>query len=66
MQIMSSDGKYGKYEIVYEIQEGEGMLVGELTQEIQHGEEGTAVVAIPSEEWVFIGWSDGLQNPYRK
>ncbi len=54
------------YEITYAIQEGEGTLQGVLKQKVEKGADATAVIAVPADEWVFIGWSDELQNPYRK
>ena len=59
------DNTIYEYDVVYEIQEGNGSIEGELAQVVRKGENGTAVVAIPAEDYVFIGWSDGLQNPYR-
>ena len=55
-----------EFEILYDIQEGEGFIEGDLSQVVQKGCDGSGVVAIPDEDWVFIGWSDGLQNPYRQ
>ena len=37
-----------------------------LSETIQKGGDALAVVAIPEKDWVFISWSDGLQNPYRQ
>ena len=54
------------YEVSYSISEGEGFLEGELSQVIEKGGDATAVIAIAEEEWIFIGWSDGLQNPFRQ
>ena len=54
-----------EYKVVYVIQEGEGEIQGELEQTVRKGESGTPVVAVAKEDYVFIGWSDGSQNPYR-
>ncbi|MBQ2702064.1 MAG: hypothetical protein IJF64_03645, partial [Clostridia bacterium] len=43
-----------------------GEIQGELEQVVEKGANATAVVAVAYDEWVFIGWSDGLQNPYRQ
>ena len=59
------DTRTYEYDVVYEIQEGEGEIVGELNQVVKKGENGTAVVAVAAEDYVFISWSDGSRNPYR-
>ena len=32
---------------------------------VTQGEAAPAVIALPAENWVFIGWSDGVAEPYR-
>ena len=59
------DGIVKKYQLEYGIQEGEGSLTGVLKQEVERGKNASVVIAVPEEEWIFIAWSDGLQNPYR-
>lgn len=33
---------------------------------VDEGEDGSAVIAIPEDGWVFVQWSDGVKNPYRQ
>lgn len=32
---------------------------------LQEGEDCIPVIAAPADGWVFVGWSDGVRNPYR-
>ncbi len=51
-------------EIVYEVEEG-GSIDGEEIQIIYKGEDATPVVAVADEGWMFVGWDDGVFDPYR-
>ncbi len=43
---------------------GNGSLVGEVSQTVNHGNAGTAVTAVPDTGYHFVQWSDGLTvNP---
>lgn len=53
------------YEIKYEVLEGEGTIVGELTQSVVSGEMTEGVIAVPEDGWRFLKWTDGGNRPYR-
>lgn len=53
-----------KFDLVYEF-EGDGDIQGEIIQQVEEGQAGTPVTAVPAEGWVFVQWSDGLTEPYR-
>ena len=53
------------YEIKYEVLEGEGTIVGELTQTVASGEMTEGVIAVPADGWRFLKWTDGEGIPYR-
>ncbi|MGI6618450.1 MAG: InlB B-repeat-containing protein [Bacillota bacterium] len=51
------------YTVTYSAGEN-GTITGETTQTVKHGENGTAVTAVPNEGYHFVKWSDGLtDNP---
>ncbi|MBO5240049.1 MAG: hypothetical protein J6B56_01325 [Clostridia bacterium] len=52
------------FELTYEALEG-GIIEGELFQVVDEGEDGTPVLAVADDEWVFVAWSDGNEDPYR-
>lgn len=61
------------YTVTYEV-EGTGEIRGTLVQEVTEGENASSVWAVPGTsqteegeliEWYFVGWSDGVTNPYR-
>jgi hypothetical protein len=54
------------YEVVYEVFEGEGMIEGEFFQVVEAGKNATPVLAVPDDGWMFVMWSDGLEDPYRE
>ena len=54
------------FEIYYEVQEGEGVIEGETYQKVEQGVLTTGVLAIPDDEWMFVSWSDGSEDPYRE
>lgn len=49
----------------YVVEEG-GEIVGEADQLILPGEDGTPVVAVAEEGWIFVGWDDGVETPERQ
>ena len=56
-----ADKYYLEYEIV-----GDGYIDGEMLQELTTDNSATAVEAIAMEGWVFVGWDDGKEYPYRQ
>lgn len=51
--------------VSYVVEEG-GEILGEADQLIAPGEDGTPVVAIAEDGWMFVGWDDGNENPERQ
>ena len=49
------------YELEYEAGEG-GLIEGEIFQTVVEGEDGSMVIAIADEEYIFVGWSDMLEK----
>ncbi len=45
--------------------EGQGSIVGETMQTVEHGAEGAEVAAVPAEGYRFVEWSDGVQSAQR-
>lgn len=45
--------------------ESNGIIIGETEQKIYEGEDALAVYAVPENGYIFVGWSDGNDNPYR-
>ena len=45
--------------------EGNGSLVGEASQTIPMGNDGSTVTAVADEGWMFVGWDDGYKKPTR-
>lgn len=35
------------------------------SQSVKEGENSKGVLAVPAKNWVFVRWSDGVENPYR-
>jgi len=54
-----------EYKLQYLVM-GEGNIEGNVSQKVKESEDGAAVLAVSSDEWVFVGWSDGSRDPYRK
>jgi len=54
-----------EYVYIEYIVEMGGTIEGEEFQEVIMGENGTEVVVIPEEGWVFAGWEDGGKRPER-
>lgn len=50
--------------VTYEVVGG-GYIDGEEVQVVLLGESTTPVYAEANDGWVFVGWSDGYDNPYR-
>lgn len=42
-----------------------GEIIGETDQLLSPGEDATTVTAVATDSYVFVGWSDGVQNPTR-
>jgi hypothetical protein len=58
-----ADFEINSYTLIYEAGNG-GSLQGETVQTIDHGGNGTAVLAVPDTGFAFDGWSDGnTDNP---
>jgi hypothetical protein len=49
------------YTLTY-LSDGNGSLIGDSVQLVNHGGDGTAVEAIPNPGYIFTGWSDGLDS----
>lgn len=54
------------YSVVYEIKEGDGKILGNAEQEVEYGKDATPVAAVAGDGWVFVRWSDNLDNAYRQ
>lgn len=52
------------YHLTYMAGDG-GTLLGELAQTVNEGENGTYVIAIPDEGYVFVKWSDASRDSVR-
>ncbi|MBP5342497.1 hypothetical protein J6Y73_01005 [bacterium] len=53
------------YTISYTAKKG-GIVEGELNQVIKAGEDAEAVIAVSTHGYIFVSWSDGVRDPYRK
>lgn len=53
------------FNITYSATEG-GFVSGKTCQMISTGEDAEEIVAVPSEDYLFTGWSDGLTNQVRQ
>ena len=54
----------GMFDVVYATDEG-GIILGNANQSVSPGENTSAVLAIPSNGWIFVGWDDGGRSPQR-
>ncbi len=54
-----------EYTVNYTAKKG-GIIDGELTQVVKEGEDASPVIAISEHGYIFISWSDGVRDPYRK
>ena len=54
-----------QFELEYIEAEG-GYIEGEFFQTVYEGENGTPVMAVAMDDYVFVGWSDGYTDPYRE
>lgn len=43
-----------------------GKILGFTAQKVEEGETAGAVQAIADEDWIFVGWSDGVETAYRE
>lgn len=60
------DADTSSYEVVYGVKdELGGVVVGELSQTIKAGQTGSPVQAIADDGYVFVGWTDGFESPFR-
>ena len=50
--------------VSYLVEEG-GVIEGEAEQILELGADPEPVMAVADEGWVFTGWDDGLEDPYR-
>jgi hypothetical protein len=55
-----------KYVSVFYVVEEGGDISGETDQIILLGSDATPVIAVAEDGWVFYGWDDGVQTPYRE
>lgn len=53
------------YSVLYDV-DGEGWIETEEFQIVSEGDDAAPVMAVAANGWAFIGWSDGLNNPYRQ
>lgn len=53
------------YNVNYSAKKG-GRIEGELNQVVKEGEDASSVIAISDHGYIFISWSDGVRDPYRK
>ena len=58
-------GDSGYYIYIEYIADGGGYIEGDEFQEIEAGQTGTSVRAVPDEGWIFVGWDDEWKNPDR-
>ncbi|MBR2341010.1 MAG: hypothetical protein IKA72_01195 [Clostridia bacterium] len=42
-----------------------GMIEGDEVQTLELGSDGTDVIAVAEDGWMFVEWSDGVTDPYR-
>ncbi len=64
--VRNPDGSYTsqQYTIKYQSSAG-GKLSGSTVQVVRHGQEGSAVTALPNPGYRFVGWSDGVTDIVR-
>lgn len=54
------------FEVIYGVKnEVGGRVEGELVQKVKDGEVTTLVEAVADDDYVFVGWSDGCEDPIR-
>ena len=54
--------------LIYSVQyftDGNGTIVGDVSQSVEHGGSTTTVTAVPNEGYRFVGWSDGVETATR-
>ena len=64
--LRNQDGSYtpNYYTITYLVSNG-GTIVGEVTQRVPHGVDGSKVVAVPNYLYKFVRWDDGVSSAER-
>lgn len=62
--IIKSLKRGNSFEITYEIK-GEGSLEGNVYQIVKEGEDAEEIIAVPDDNWVFVGWQYN-DNDYKK
>ena len=53
------------FNVNYNAKKG-GKIEGELNQVVKEGEDASPVIAISDHGYIFVSWSDGVRDPYRK
>ncbi len=54
------------FEVEYTCDAEQGEIIGEIFQVIEKGKNATGVLAVANDGYVFVGWSDGFEEPYRE
>lgn len=57
-------GPAEEYEVIYRVQGG-GRIIGTERQIVKEGEKAEPVLAVPDNNYVFAGWTDGFGKPLR-
>lgn len=69
-EIVNPDDEPKEYEVLYEIEDGEGEIRGvdggDVFQVVFEGDDALPVIAVPEDGYAFVEWSDGNQDPYRQ
>ncbi|MBP5307798.1 MAG: hypothetical protein J6Z34_01545 [Clostridia bacterium] len=52
------------FEVSY-VPEGGGMFEGDEVQIVEEGKDATPILAVADDGWIFVYWSDGVEDPYR-
>lgn len=65
MEMANPDSRYDYIAVSYFAEEG-GEIEGEADQIIERGASATSVLAVAEDGWEFIGWDDGVTDPYRE
>ena len=69
-EIINPDDEPKEFDVVYEVQEGEGEIIGldggAPFQRVFEGDDALPVMAVPEDGYAFVEWSDGNEDPYRQ
>lgn len=65
LDIVSTEAAPAEILVIYEADEG-GYIDGTEDQVVLSGEKTEPVLAVANDGWVFVGWSDGVTDPYRE